>query len=70
MQLPQVYADRRTVEPKEPEVKEGNLNREKAIEVGRKLENGKWTFDKVSVVIFSMQIVLIERKISSYYNIS
>ena len=52
MQLPQVYADRRTVEPKEPEVKKGNLNGEKTIEVGRKSENGKWTFDEVSVTRF------------------
>ena len=41
-QLPQEYDDRRTVEPKESEVKEGNLNGEKTIEVGRKLENEKW----------------------------
>ena len=54
MKLPQVYDDRRTVESKEPEVKEGNLNGEKTIEVGRKSENGKWTFDEVSVTIFSI----------------
>ena len=52
MKLPQVYDDRRTVESKEPEVKEGNLNGEKTIEVGRKSENGKWTFDEVSVTRF------------------
>ena len=49
-----MYDDRWTVEPKESEVKEGNLNGEKTIEVGRKLENGKWTFDEVSVTLFSI----------------
>ena len=52
MQLPQVYDDRRTVGPKEPEVKEGDWNGEEAKDVGRKLENGKWTFDEVSVTLF------------------
>ena len=47
-----MYDDRRTVEPKESEVKEGNLNGEKTIEVGRKLENRKWNFDEVSVTLF------------------
>ena len=56
-QLPQLYGDRQTVEPKESDVKEGNLNREKTIEVGRKLENGKWTFDEVSVTLFSIKII-------------
>ena len=51
-QLPQEYDDRRTVEPEESEVNEGNLNGEKTIEVGRKSENGKWTFDEVSVTRF------------------
>ena len=59
-QLPQEYDDRRTVEPKESEVNEGNLNGEKTIEVGRKLENGKWTIDEVSVTPFSIWIVLVE----------
>ena len=58
-----MYDDRRTVEPKESEVKEGNLNGEKTIEVGRKLENRKWNFDEVSVTLFSIWVVLIERKI-------
>ena len=53
-QLPQEYDDRRTVEPKESEVKESNLNGEKTIEVGRKLENRKWNFDEVSVTLFSI----------------
>ena len=56
-QLPQLYGDRQTVEPKESDVKEGNLNREKTIEVGQKLENGKWTFDEVSVTLFSIKII-------------
>ena len=56
-QLPKLYGDRQTVEPKESDVKEGNLNREKTIEVGRKLENGKWTFDEVSVTLFSIKII-------------
>ena len=33
------------------------------MEVGRKFENGEWTFDEVSVTLFSIQVVLIERKI-------
>ena len=49
-----MYDDRWTVEPKESEVKEGNLNGEKTIEVGRKLENRKWNFDEVSVTLFSI----------------
>ena len=49
-----MYDDRRTVEPKESEVKEGNLNGEKTIEVGRKLENRKWNFDEVSGTLFSI----------------
>ena len=49
-----MYDDRRTVEPNEAEVKEGNLNGEKTIEVGRKLENRKWNFVKVSVTLFSI----------------
>ena len=53
-QLPQLYDDRRTVEPKVSEVKEDNLNKERTIEVGRKLENGKWTLDEVSVTLFSI----------------
>ena len=56
-QLPQLYGDHQTVEPKESDVKEGNLNREKTIEVGQKLENGKWTFDEVSVTLFSIKII-------------
>ena len=55
-----MYDDRRTVEPKESEVNEGNLNGEKTIEVGRKLENGKWIFDEVSVPPFCICIVLVE----------
>ena len=49
-----MYDDRRTVEPKESEVKEGNLDGEKTIEVGRKLENRKLNFDEVSVTLFSI----------------
>ena len=49
-----MHDDRRTVEPKESEVKEGNLNGEKTVEVGGKLENGKGTFDEVSVTLFSI----------------
>ena len=63
-QLPQEYDDRRTVEPKESEMNESNMNGEKTIQVGRKLENGKWTFDEVSVTPFSIWIVLVERRIS------
>ena len=62
-QLPQEYDDRRTVEPKESEMNESNMNGEKTIEVGRKLENGKWTFDEVSVTPFSIWIVLVQRRI-------
>ena len=42
---------------------ESNMNGEKTIEVGRKLENGKWTFDEVSVTPFSIWIVLVQRRI-------
>ena len=52
-----MYDDRRTVEPNESEVKEGDLNGEETKEVGRKLENGKWTFDEVSVTLFSIKII-------------
>ena len=52
-----MYDDRRTVEPKESEMNESNMNGEKTIEVGRKLENGKWTFDEVSVTLFSIKII-------------
>ena len=55
-QLPQLYDDRRTIKPNESEEKEGNLNGEKNIDIGRKLENGKWTFDEVSVTLFSIKI--------------
>ena len=61
-----MYDDRRTVEPKESEVNEGNLNREKTVEVRPKLENGKWTFDEVSVTPFSIWIVLVERIIKFF----